>query len=288
MRPLETPFSTIAAGSTLVTPQNMTTDIAIRVAGLSVVRDGTALIEDIDWEVRASERWALLGPNGSGKTTLLRVVGSALWPTRGVVEILGERLGHVDMRILRQRIATVSASITRSLRPQLSALEVVLTGRYAVLETWWHEFSADDRAEADRLLRLAGFGGDSFDGRSFGLLSEGERQQVLLARALMGQPELLLMDEPAAGLDLGARERLVQQLSALADDPSIPALVLVTHHVEEIPPGMTHAALLRDGRMTAAGPVNEVLTDTVVSDAFGIDVVVRRQGGRWSARAVPG
>ena len=215
----------------------MSSDILIRVDGVSVVRDGTALIEDITWEVRAGERWALLGPNGSGKTTLLRVVGSALWPTRGVVEILGERLGRVDMRVLRQRIATVSASISRSLRPELSALDVVLTGRYAVLETWWHEFSTDDRAEADRLLRRAGFGGDSFDGRSFGLLSEGERQQVLLARALMGRPELLLMDEPAAGLDLGARERLVGQLSALADDPSVPALVLVTHHLEEIPAG---------------------------------------------------
>jgi len=130
----------------------MSSDILIRADGVSVVRDGTALIEDITWEVRAGERWALLGPNGSGKTTLLRVVGSALWPTRGVVEILGERLGSVDMRVLRQRIATVSASISRSLRPELSALDVVLTGRYAVLETWWHEFSTDDRAErpADR------------------------------------------------------------------------------------------------------------------------------------------
>jgi iron complex transport system ATP-binding protein len=242
----------------------MTSDTVIRVAGLSVVRDGTALIEDIDWEVNTGERWALLGPNGSGKTTLLRVVGSAL----------------------RQRIATVSASISRTLRPQLSALEVVLTGRYAVLETWWHQFSDADKAEADRLLRLAGFGGDSFDSRSFGLLSEGERQQVLLARALMGQPELLLMDEPAAGLDLGARERLVRQLSVLADDPSVPALVLVTHHLEEIPPGMTHAALLCDGRIVAAGPVDEVLTSGVVSDAFGIEVAVQRADGRWSARAM--
>ena len=263
----------------------MSSDILIRVDGVSVVRDGTALIEDITWEVRAGERWALLGPNGSGKTTLLRVVGSALWPTRGVVEILGERLGRVDMRVLRQRIATVSSSISRSLRPELSALDVVLTGRYAVLETWWHEFSTDDRAEADRLLRRAGFGGDSFDGRSFGLLSEGERQQVLLARALMGRPELLLMDEPAAGLDLGARERLVGQLSALADDPSVPALVLVTHHLEEIPEGITHAALLRDGSMVASGPVDNVLTSSVVSDAFGIDVAVEHSDGRWSARA---
>jgi iron complex transport system ATP-binding protein len=263
----------------------MSSDILIRVDGVSVVRDGTALIEDITWEVRAGERWALLGPNGSGKTTLLRVVGSALWPTRGVVEILGERLGRVDMRALRQRIATVSASISRSLRPELSALDVVLTGRYSVLETWWHEFSTEDRAEADRLLQRAGFGGDSFDGRSFGLLSEGERQQVLLARALMGRPELLLMDEPAAGLDLGARERLVGRLSALADDPSVPALVFVTHHLEEIPTGMTHAALLRDGSMVASGPVDDVLTSSVVSDAFGIDVAVEHTDGRWSARA---
>jgi iron complex transport system ATP-binding protein len=263
----------------------MSSDILIRVDGVSVVRDGTALIEDITWEVRAGERWALLGPNGSGKTTLLRVVGSALWPTRGVVEILGERLGRVDMRALRQRIATVSASISRSLRPELSALDVVLTGRYSVLETWWHEFSTEDRAEADRLLQRAGFGGDSFDGRSFGLLSEGERQQVLLARALMGRPELLLMDEPAAGLDLGARERLVGRLSALADDPLVPALVFVTHHLEEIPTGMTHAALLRDGSMVASGPVDDVLTSSVVSDAFGIDVAVEHTDGRWLARA---
>jgi iron complex transport system ATP-binding protein len=261
-------------------------EVAVRLDRVTVVRNGTALLDEISWEVRRGERWVLLGPNGSGKTTLLRVVGSALWPTRGVVEILGERLGRVDMRVLRQRIAVVSAAVSRSLRPAQPALEVVLTGRYAALETWWNEYTDDDRAEAERLLRQAGFGGESFDQRPFGLLSEGERQQVLLARALMGRPELLLMDEPAAGLDLGARERLVRRLSRLADDPATPPMILVTHHAEEIPPGVTHAALLRGGKLVAAGPADTVLTGGAVSAAFDMEVVVERRGGRWSARAL--
>ncbi|MDQ1361969.1 MAG: iron complex transport system ATP-binding protein [Acidimicrobiaceae bacterium] len=257
----------------------------IQLDGVAVVRDGNALLDDISWTVRAGERWALLGPNGSGKTTLLRVAGSALWPTRGTVEILGERLGNVDMRMLRQRIAVVSAAVTRALRPTLSALDVVLTGRHAALETWWNEYSDDDRAEADRLLHEAGFGGAAFDERPFGLLSEGERQQVLLARALMGSPELVLMDEPAAGLDLGARERLIGRLTALAEDPSVPPLVLVTHHAEEIPPGVTHAALLQTGRMLVSGPIDEVFDSASVSECFGVPVTVARSEGRWTARA---
>jgi iron complex transport system ATP-binding protein len=163
---------------------------------------------------------------------------------------------------------------------------VVLTGRHAALETWWHEYDDADRAEAAGLLAGAGFGGEGFAERPFGLLSEGERQQVLLARALMGRPELLLMDEPAAGLDLGARERLLGRLAALAADPAVPPMVLVTHHVEEIPPGVTHAALMRNARLRAAGPVSEVLTGDAVSDAFGVRVVVEHRAGRWSAHAV--
>lgn len=258
----------------------------VALAHVSVVREGTPILNDISWAVRPGERWALLGPNGSGKTTLLRVVGSALWPTRGTVEILGERLGRVDMRDLRTRIAVVSAALSRSLRPDIPALDVVLTGRHAALETWWHEYSADDRHQARSLLGDAGFGEEGFAHRPFGLLSEGERQQVLLARALMGQPELILMDEPAAGLDLGARERLLARLAALADDPGVPPLVLVTHHVEEIPPGVTHAALLREARMVASGPIHEVLCSRTVSDAFGVEVVVEQRQGRWTARAV--
>jgi iron complex transport system ATP-binding protein len=260
---------------------------AVRLEHVCVVRNGTPLLDDVSWEVGAGERWALLGPNGSGKTTLLRVLGSTLWPTSGTVEILGERLGRVDMRELRRRIAMVSASVSRTLRAELPALDVVLTGRHAALEIWWNEYSDDDRRQAGQLLAEAGFGDDSFAHRPFGLLSEGERQQVLLARALMSSPELLLMDEPAAGLDLGARERLLSQLGALAADPAVPPLVLVTHHLEEIPPGVTHAALMRGARLVASGAIDDVLTGAAVSEAFGVDVTVdRRGGGRWSARAV--
>jgi iron complex transport system ATP-binding protein len=259
----------------------------IAIDHLSVVREGIPILNDISWSVGRGQRWALLGPNGSGKTTLLNVAGSALWPTRGTVAILGERLGRVDMRELRKRIAVVSASVTRTLRPQIPAIEVVLTGRYAALETWWNQYTADDEDEAGALLSEAGFGGSAFAQRPFGLLSEGERQQVLLARALMGKPELILMDEPAAGLDLGARERLLARLASLAGDPSVPPLVLVTHHLEEIPPGVTHAGLLRQGALRAVGTVEEVLTSQAVSDAFAVDVVVEQQDGRWTARAGP-
>jgi iron complex transport system ATP-binding protein len=258
---------------------------AIALAGVSVVRDGTVILDDVTWTVGATERWALLGPNGSGKTTLLRVAGAGLWPTRGTVEILGARLGRVDMRELRRRITVVSASVARNLRPAQPALDVVLTGRYAALETWWNEYTDADRARAASLLDRAGFGGEAFGERAFGLLSEGERQQVLLARALMGDPELILMDEPAAGLDLGAREGLLTRLAALAADPAVPPLVLVTHHLEEIPPGITHAALLRGGRLVGSGPIADVLTDPAVSAAFGVDVVVEHRAGRWRAMA---
>ena len=257
----------------------------VRLDAVRVVRSGTVILDDVSWEVGPGERWALLGPNGSGKTTLLRIAGSALWPTSGVADILGERLGRVDMRELRKRITVVSASVGRTLRPAQPALDVVLTGRYAALETWWHEYTDEDRRRAGVLLAEAGFGGDAFGARAFGLLSEGERQQVLLARALMGDPELILMDEPAAGLDLGARERLLGRLAALAADPTVPPMILVTHHLEEIPPGVTHAALLRSGCMVAAGPIDQVLSDDAVSEAFGVDVTVERRDGRWSARA---
>ena len=260
-------------------------DAAIRLEHVSVVRDGRALLDDISWIVGPGERWAVLGPNGSGKTTLLRVVGSSLWPTRGGVELLGERLGHVDMRQLRTRIAVVSASIARSLRPEIPALDVVLTGRFAALETWWDQYTEHDRAEARSLLSGAGFGDEAFAERPFGLLSEGERQQVLLARALMSAPDLLLLDEPAAGLDLGARERLLDRLASLAGDPAVPPLVLVTHHLEEIPGGIGHVALLREGRLVAAGEIRRTLTSGTVSATFGADVVVEERDARWWVRS---
>lgn len=248
------------------------------------MRDGRPILDEVDWEVTAGQRWVVLGPNGSGKTTLLQVAGARLWPTSGVVEVLGHRLGRVDVRTLRPRVALVSGSVIRQLRPQLTARQVVVTGRYGALEPWWHGYRDEDWAEADRLLGDGG--GESIGDREFGVISEGERQRVLLARALMGRPELLLLDEPAAGLDLGAREQLVGRLAALAADPSVPPLVLVTHHAEEIPPGATHAALVSGGRLVGAGPIDEVLTAASVSACFGVEVAVGRDGGRWWARAL--
>jgi len=256
---------------------------AVSLRGVSVVRDGRPILDDVDWDVRPGERWAVLGPNGSGKTTLLHVAGMRLLPTRGTVVVLGARYGRSDVRTVRTRVAFVSQAVLRSLRPTLSAHDVVLTGRYAALEPWWHRYGPDDHRRADALLIEAGL--SRVSSQEFGVLSEGERQQVLLARALMGQPELLLLDEPAAGLDLGARERLVARLAALAAAPDTVPLVLVTHHVEEIPPGTTHVALLRAGRVMTAGTAATVLTSSDVSACFDFPVTVERSAGRWTARA---
>jgi iron complex transport system ATP-binding protein len=255
--------------------------IALQAVG--VRREGTVVLDGIDWTVRQGERWVILGPNGSGKTTLLTLAGARLWPTSGSVEILGSRLGRVDVRTLRPRIALVSGSVTRQLRADLLAREVVVSGRHGALETWWHTYADEDWAEADRLLAETGFA--AIGTRPFGVISEGERQHVLLARALMNRPELLLLDEPAAGLDLGARERLVSRLGALATDPSSPTMVLVTHHCEEIPRGFTHAGLVRQGKLVAAGPLEDVITSSLVSTCFDIAVTVGQRDGRWWSRA---
>jgi iron complex transport system ATP-binding protein len=259
-------------------------NVVVRLSGVSVVRGGFTLVDGVDWAVEAGQRWVLIGPNGSGKTTLLHLAGMRLLPTRGTVEVLGEGFGRSDAREVRRRIAFVSQSLLRDLRPSITCHEAVLTGRHGVLETWWHRFDANDHLRADELLAACGLADAA--GRDFGVLSEGERQQVLLARALMGAPELLLLDEPAAGLDLGARERLLTTLETLVGDPSTPPVVLVTHHMEEIPPGITHGALMRSGRLVAKGPVDRVLTSKAVSDCFGVSVSVRQTAGRRTARAV--
>jgi iron complex transport system ATP-binding protein len=252
------------------------TDVAVR-------REGTVVLEGLNWQVFPGERWVVLGPNGSGKTTLLQVAGARMWPSAGTVEILGSRLGRVDVRTLRPRIALVSGAVTRQLRPDLLARDVVLSGRDGALETWWHTYTTDDWHRAERLLAEGGVG--ALGDRPFGVISEGERQQVLLARALMGDPELLLLDEPFAGLDLGARERLIVRLGSLAADPGSPPLVLVTHHCEEIPVGFTHAALVRRGELMAAGRLPEVVTSERVSACFEVGVTVGCDDGRWWSRA---
>jgi iron complex transport system ATP-binding protein len=257
---------------------------AVTLRGVTVRRDGVPVLDGVDWRVEERDRWVILGPNGSGKTTMLGVAGARLWPTGGQVEILGERLGQVDVRTLRPRVALVSGAITRQLRGDVKAREVVASGRHGALEVWWHTYTGADWEKADRLLAQGGVG--AIADRSFGVISEGERQQVLLARALMSDPELLLLDEPFAGLDLGARERLLLRLTTVAADDTSPPVVLVTHHCEEIPPGFTHAGLVRAGSIIAAGPLAQVITSRNVSACFDVPVTVGCNDGRWWSRAV--
>jgi iron complex transport system ATP-binding protein len=249
-----------------------------------VVRDGVTILDDVDWEVAAHERWVVLGPNGSGKTTLMRIAGLYLQPSRGEVEVLGGSLGRVDVRRHRTRIGLVSPAFAAMLRQEVTAGEVVMTARHAALETWWHAYDDADRAHAGDLLRRLGAG--ELADRPFGALSSGERQRVLLARSLWGDPGLVLLDEPTAGLDLGAREDLLTRLAGLAGDPATPATVLVTHHVEEIPVGFTHALLLSRGRVAAAGPLAQVLTSEALSSVFGLALALDHRDGRYSARAL--
>jgi iron complex transport system ATP-binding protein len=255
----------------------------LRFEGVDVVRGEAPVLHGVDWTVVSGERWAVLGPNGSGKTTMMQLASGYLHPTKGTVEVLGQRLGRVDVRKLRERLGIVSAAVARMLRPDLTAHDVVLSARHAALEPWWHDYSDSDRAEALGLLADAGFA--SVAGRQFGVLSEGERQQVLLARTLMADPELILLDEPAAGLDVAGRERLVTRLSQLAADPSAPPLVLVTHHVEEIPAHFSHVLLLRNGRVVVAGPIDEALTSETLTACFGLPLVVTGDAGRFACRA---
>jgi iron complex transport system ATP-binding protein len=260
-----------------------TVDDALRLTGVGIVRPPATLLEDIDWTVSAGQRWVVLGPNGSGKTTLMRVASLYLHPSTGSVEVLGHRLGRVDVRRLRTRIGLVSPAFADLLRPDVSAVDAVMTAREAALETWWHSYGPADREVALGLLERLGAAG--LADRAFGTLSSGERQRVLLARSLWGDPGLVLLDEPTAGLDLGAREDLVSRLAHLADDHATPPTVLVTHHVEEIPPGFTHALLLRGGRLLAAGPLDDVLTAQALSELFDLPLALDRRGGRYAARA---
>ncbi|MCU1379702.1 MAG: putative transporter ATP-binding protein [Acidimicrobiales bacterium] len=258
-------------------------DAALRLTGVGVRRDGRDILGAVDWVVGPDQRWVVLGPNGSGKSTLVKIAALQLHPTRGEVEVLGEQLGRTDVRSLRQRVGYAAAALADMLRPTITARDVVMTARHAALEPWWHSYDDADRAEAlDRLDRL---GVAHLAEREFGTLSSGERQRVLVARTLMGDVGLVLLDEPNAGLDVGGREWLVAGLDDLAADVATPAMVLVTHHVEEIPPTFTHALLVRDGDVTAAGPIEETLTAESLSDTFGLPLDLTRRGGRWTAWA---
>jgi iron complex transport system ATP-binding protein len=254
-------------------------------SGVTVVRDGATLLAGVDWVVEEGERWALLGPNGAGKTTLLAVASASLFPNSGTVTLLGERFGEADLGELRTRVGLSSAALSDRVPGHERAVDVVVTAAYGVVGRWTSGYDPADVARATELLARVGL--RAFAERKFGSLSEGERKRVLLARALMTDPELLLLDEPAAGLDLGAREALLRLLSRLVL-PGASPMVLVTHHVEEIPVGTTHAMLLSRGRVVAAGPIGDVITGPLLSQAFGIPLQTASVDGRWLARFNPG
>jgi len=252
-------------------------------ASVSVRRGTKYLLDAIDLRIEEGQHWALIGPNGAGKTTLLQLLATQLHPTQGVVQVLGEYLGAVDVFELRPRIGVASPLIGNRIPGHELVDDVIVSASHGVLGRWREEYDELDHARAGSLMRLLRV--EHLSGRTFGTLSDGERKRVEIARALMTDPELLLLDEPGAGLDLAGREILIQTLTELCAYPLAPVMVLVTHHVEEIPPGITHVLLLADGKVTAAGPIAETLTDQRLTATFGLPLAVQCTAGRWQARA---
>ncbi len=250
---------------------------------VSVVRDGNKILDSVTWSVESDQRWVILGPNGAGKTTLLQIAAAAIHPSKGTADVLQEALGKVDVFELRPMIGFASTAMARKIPRNETVIDVVLTAAYSVTGRWNEEYEEIDLRRAHRVLSEWGLEG--FAERKFGSLSDGEQKRVQIARSVMTDPELLLLDEPAASLDLGAREELVGLLGGYALSPASPAIVMVTHHVEEIPPGFTHAMLLADGRVVAAGPMDEALTSQTLTETFGLDIDLTENGGRFVARA---
>jgi iron complex transport system ATP-binding protein len=256
----------------------------VEIADVSVRRGTSLLLDTVDLVVREGERWVVIGPNGAGKTTLLRVLSTQIHPTSGMVEILGELLGAVDVFELRPRIGLASSALAEQVPYEEKVSDLVISASYGVVGRWREKYDEQDFFRARDLMALLQV--DHLADRTFGTLSEGERKRVQIARALMTDPELLLLDEPGAGLDLAGREALLETLTALADDPQAPTSIMVTHHVEEIPVGITHLLLLRGGKVVAAGPLRETLTNENLSRTFGMRLQVEENNDRWSARSV--
>ncbi|MDT0259836.1 ABC transporter ATP-binding protein [Jatrophihabitans lederbergiae] len=259
-------------------------DAVLQLRQATVRRGSKLLLDSVDWTVEEDERWAVLGPNGAGKTTMLQLAAATMHPTSGQVAIFGERLGAVDVFELRPRIGLSSAALAQRIPGGELVVDVVVSAGYAVIGRWREAYGRLDVGRARALLTRFGVG--ELADRTYGTLSEGERKRVQIARALMTDPELLLLDEPAAGMDLGGREDLLRRLGMFAVDAEAPAMILVTHHVEEIPPGMTHALLLRAGRVVSQGLIGDVLTSENLSEAFGLTLTVEREAARFFARAV--
>jgi len=255
----------------------------LQVKNASVVRGDRTILGPLNWTVNEGERWVVLGPNGAGKSTLFSLVGSLIHPTKGEVEILESAMGKVDVFELRPRIGMTSTTIVELIPEDETVLNVVMTSAYAIVGRWQESYDLWDESRAMSLLTILGV--RERKDRHFGTLSEGEKKRTLIARALMPNPELLLLDEPAAGLDLGGREDLLRRLNSLASDPTSPSTIIVTHHVEEIPQGSTHCLLLNDGLAVAAGEIDQVLTSENLSLTYGIAVEVHKESGRYFARA---
>jgi len=250
---------------------------------VSVVRDGTTILDSVTWAVDSDQRWVILGPNGAGKTTLLQIASASIHPSSGLARVLDDALGKVDVFELRPRIGFASTALARQVPGDEKVVNVVLTAAYAVTGRWNEKYEDIDVRRARRVL--AEWKLSHLENRRFGELSDGEQKRVQIARSVMTDPELLLLDEPAASLDLGAREELLQLLSGYASAPSAPGIVMVTHHVEEIPAAFTHALLLANGAVRASGTISEVITAENLSETFGLDLEVTETEGRYTARA---
>jgi iron complex transport system ATP-binding protein len=254
----------------------------LELADVTVRRGQATLLDSVSWTVHDDERWVILGPNGAGKTTLVQLCSAQIHPTSGVAGILGEVLGTVDVFELRPRIGYTSAAVAERIPRAELVRDVVVSASYGVVGRWREEYEELDHERAHALLVEVGAG--RLLDRTFGTLSEGERKRVQIARSLMTDPELLILDEPAAGLDLGGREDLVSTMSVLANDATSPAIVLVSHHVEEVPPGFTHALMLREGRVVVQGPIAEVMTAENLTATFGMSLQLTVEDGRYAAR----
>ena len=255
----------------------------LELSNISVQRGDRVILGPLDWQVLEGQRWVILGPNGAGKTTLLQVCSSLIHPTSGEVKILGQALGKTDVFELRTRIGLTSSKLVEQLPGDELVIDVVLTAAYAMLGRWQEKYDLWDESRAMALLTALGV--RELGGREFGSLSDGEKKRVQIARSLMADPELLLLDEPASSLDLGGREDLLKRIEAFASDVLAPATVIVTHHIEEIPSGTTHALLLKEGRAIAEGVIESVINDVNLSTAYGLPITVQSQGGRFFARA---
>ena len=253
----------------------------LSLTGVEVMREGRTILGPLNFAVNEGERWVILGPNGAGKTTLLQLLAALIHPTRGDVRILGERMGAVDVFELRPRIGFTSSAMLELLPADEKVIDVVLTSAYAIAGRWIEDYDLWDESRAKALLTT--FGVRELGERTFGTLSEGEKKRVQISRALMADPEVLLLDEPAAGLDLGGREDILQRITTYTSDDNAPATIIVTHHIEEIPAGTTHALMLKDGKALYAGSISDVLTERNINEVFGVNISLTFNGRRYFA-----